>query len=155
MELRLTLTGMGSLLEAYSRAPAVVTGRLRVATKEALEMVQREARRSHRFHTRTGALERSVETASTGPASGVVFLNEAVAKHGAPIHDGSRPHVIAPRKRQVLRFAQGGAFRFAPMVNHPGTKPDQFLFRAADRMSPAVEMRYQQAVNESLEEVSL
>lgn len=42
-------------------------------------------------------------------------------------HDGSRAHVIRPRKAKVLRFVQNGQVRYAHRVFHPGTKPNRFL----------------------------
>jgi hypothetical protein len=156
MDVRLSLHGVDRLLDAYSRAPTMVGRTMRVAVKESAVLVQREARRSHQFEGRSGRLERAVETAMTGGASAVVFLNEAVAKHAAPIHDGSRPHVIVPRNRRMLRWATpGGGFRFSGMVNHPGTRPDPFLHRAADSMAPMVQTRLELGVEEALSEAGL
>ena len=41
------------------------------------------------------------------------------------------PHRIAPKKK-VLRWAGGGAFKFAKWVNHPGYIGDNYMIRAAD-----------------------
>lgn len=46
------------------------------------------------------------------------------------VHDGTRPHVIRPRRAQVLRFQVGGRTVFARVVNHPGTRARPFLDRA-------------------------
>lgn len=46
------------------------------------------------------------------------------------VHGGTRPHVIRPRTKQVLRFRVGGRVVFARVVNHPGTKARPFLDRA-------------------------
>lgn len=46
-------------------------------------------------------------------------------------HEGSRPHVIMPKKAKVLRFTtKTGKVVFARRVNHPGTKANRFLTRA-------------------------
>lgn len=44
-------------------------------------------------------------------------------------HEGSRPHVILPRKAKALAFVPRGSNRlvFAKRVNHPGTKPSRYL----------------------------
>lgn len=44
--------------------------------------------------------------------------------------DGTRPHVIRPRRAKALRFDVGGRTVFAAVVHHPGTRPNNFLARA-------------------------
>jgi hypothetical protein len=52
------------------------------------------------------------------------------------VHEGTPPHVITPRNRQVLRFPAPGASAsspgvvFAKVVHHPGTTGQRFLVRA-------------------------
>ncbi|WP_327415386.1 hypothetical protein [Streptomyces sp. NBC_01233] len=41
--------------------------------------------------------------------------------------DGTRPHVIRPRRAKALRFDMGGRTVFAKKVNHPGTRANNFL----------------------------
>lgn len=50
--------------------------------------------------------------------------------HTLLVHNGSRPHVILPRRRTYLRFEVGGRVVFARRVNHPGYRGDPFLTRA-------------------------
>lgn len=44
--------------------------------------------------------------------------------------NGTRPHQIRPVRARALRFTTGGRIVFAKLVNHPGTKPDDFLNKA-------------------------
>lgn len=57
--------------------------------------------------------------------------------HFLPVHQGSRPHEIRPKRRGYpLRFywdKVGGEFR-TMKVNHPGNKPNPFLVRAARKV---------------------
>lgn len=46
------------------------------------------------------------------------------------VHDGTRPHVIRPKRGKALRFVIGGQVVFARVVQHPGTRPNPFLNRA-------------------------
>jgi hypothetical protein len=46
------------------------------------------------------------------------------------VNDGTRPHLIRPRRAQVLRFKVGGRTVFAKVVHHPGTRARPFLDRA-------------------------
>jgi hypothetical protein len=42
-------------------------------------------------------------------------------------HNGTRAHVIRPRRTGALRFRQGGRIVYARRVFHPGTKPNRYL----------------------------
>ncbi|MFC9604538.1 hypothetical protein ACFTTN_13900 [Streptomyces niveus] len=44
--------------------------------------------------------------------------------------DGTRPHIIRPRRAKALRFQVGGRVVFAAYVRHPGTRPNDFMGRA-------------------------
>lgn len=46
------------------------------------------------------------------------------------VNDGTRPHIIRPRRAQALRFVVGGQIVFARVVRHPGTRANPFLDRA-------------------------
>lgn len=46
------------------------------------------------------------------------------------VHNGTRPHVILPRRGKYLVFEVGGRTVYARRVNHPGNKADPFLTRA-------------------------
>ncbi|MGW2964026.1 hypothetical protein ACWDGI_36960 [Streptomyces sp. NPDC001220] len=47
-----------------------------------------------------------------------------------PVLDGTRPHLIRPRRRNFLRFEVGGDVVFTKLVRHPGTRPNNFLAEA-------------------------
>ena len=42
-------------------------------------------------------------------------------------HEGTRPHLIHPRKAQALRYQGRGGPTFSKVVFHPGTKPNRYL----------------------------
>ncbi|MDI9829683.1 hypothetical protein [Streptomyces sp. KAU_LT] len=44
--------------------------------------------------------------------------------------EGTRPHLIRPRRARALRFEVGGDVVFTQLVRHPGTRPNNFLARA-------------------------
>lgn len=44
--------------------------------------------------------------------------------------DGTRPHIIRPRRARALRFEVDGRVVFSAFVRHPGTRPNNFLARA-------------------------
>lgn len=46
------------------------------------------------------------------------------------VNDGTRPHIIRPKRAKALRFNVGGKVVFARVVHHPGTRARPFLDRA-------------------------
>ncbi|MGW4825484.1 hypothetical protein ACWEP4_43080 [Streptomyces sp. NPDC004227] len=46
------------------------------------------------------------------------------------IIEGTRPHLIKPRRAKALRFEVGGQVVFSAYARHPGTRPNPFLQRA-------------------------
>lgn len=58
------------------------------------------------------------------------FRGRVTSTHPASIYvlNGTRPHMIFPRRPGgVLRFTVGGRVVYARFVNHPGTKPNNWL----------------------------
>lgn len=129
--------------------------RIRLAVKESAFEVQEEARANHLFKTRTGALERSIEVDfNNGGTEGVVYLDTAVARYGPFVHEGTKPHLILPRNRKVLRWSVNGRFIFSKKARHPGTKKDQFLYKALYRKREDIKNIFLQHTNSALEEVA-
>lgn len=91
-------------------------------------------------HSKSGNLFASVYNRITGPMSREVGHDPArltVNWNGGTnraifVLFGTRPHVIRPRNKKVLRWPSGGAFAFAKQVNHPGYSGDNYMQRAAD-----------------------
>jgi len=61
-----------------------------------------------------------------------VYSNVAYAGF---VNDGTRPHIIRPRRAKALRFRVGGRIVYARVVNHPGTKARPFLDRALEEIA--------------------
>lgn len=53
------------------------------------------------------------------------------------VNDGTRPHLIRPRRAQALRFKVDGRTVFARVVRHPGTRARPFLDRALREVTAA------------------
>ena len=154
MELSLELQA-GKLLEAFAKAPQVVRDHLRVDVKSSAVAVQREARQTHAWATRTGMAERAVTVEFPNEMEGRVFLNPAIAKHSVFMHEGTRAHAIKPKNRKRLRWAKGGGFAFAREVWHPGTKADPFLYAALQAQQEPIQKRFDEATTRALKEAGL
>lgn len=77
---------------------------------------------------RTGALRNSIESSpAVANGSGAAGDLRVTAEHATYVSEGTRPHVIEPRRARALRWEEAGQVRFARRVQHPGTKPDLFL----------------------------
>lgn len=81
----------------------------------------------------TGQLRNSHRAGPIRVSRGVVTADvEVVQDYALAVHEGSRPHVIRPRRVKALTFKLPGVGRvFAKSVNHPGTKPRPWLLNAA------------------------
>ena len=75
----------------------------------------------------TGRLKASLhmEHSRRGPGQQVKIgspLNYALVHH-----EGSRPHIIVPKRAETLRFSSRGRIVYTRVVRHPGTKPNKYL----------------------------
>jgi hypothetical protein len=83
--------------------------------------VQREARRMA-----PGRMGRKVNAVIVGKHVRVESTHPATLY----VIKGTRPHVIRPRYRKVLKFNMRGRTVFAKVVHHPGTKANDFLTKS-------------------------
>lgn len=91
---------------------------------------------------KTGNLGRSIHL---GAVTETTADTVASASYAADVEFGTRPHVIVPRNKKVLRFPaagssktlsgrlRGGSYAFAKKVNHPGTRPQPYMVPGAQR----------------------
>lgn len=79
-----------------------------------------------------GTMKQKIRPIVTGGSNplGIVMVEHPAASF---VLQGTNPHKIYPRKPNgVLRFTAGGQVVFARYVNHPGTKPNNFLLKALE-----------------------
>lgn len=79
---------------------------------------------------RTGALRSSLHMRHYRDPRGQYIKIGSNLRHAYLHHEGSRPHLIKPDKKQVLRFQSKGQIVMTHLVRHPGTKPNPYLTRA-------------------------
>ena len=85
---------------------------------------------------KTGNLARSiVKEVETDSA-----IIRVLARYGIYVVGGTAPHVIRPAGASCLAFrARSGEMVFTRLVRHPGTKPNPFLERAAEKTRDQVD----------------
>lgn len=129
---------------------------VQVELKEALDIslrdVQEYAREHHRFITRTGEAEKSIETAASYGTyfKGVVGTTREVTVY---LHTGTDRHVIVPRLKQSLRFVKDNKLKFARRVKHPGTKEDPFIYNALKHNRRDIISRFENAIANAVREM--
>jgi hypothetical protein len=80
----------------------------------------------------TGKMEQSLEQQRFD--NGFRIFNDlSRAKHAWWVHWGTKPHVIEPKNKKVLRWAGPNGFIFSKHVDHPGYKGDPWFPRAVSR----------------------
>ena len=136
-----------------------VEGILRRSIKNAMERsvskLHNYATTHHRFISRTGTLERAVQSEVTdGGFRGVVSLNEGVVGYGPCVHEGSRAHVIRPRNKRVLRWPGKGGFVFSKISHHPGYKGDPFLYDALDDNSAEIDKIFDEEIENAVNQLA-
>jgi len=137
-----------------SNGDAIFKKRIRQAIKASTIEVQDEAQTNHRFISRTGQLERSIDV-KFNENSGIVYIDSQSAPHGPFVHEGTAPHDIFPKNKKALRWVPqgGGAFQFAMVVHHPGTKSDPFLFNALKNKKDDIRNIFAKYTKTALKEV--
>lgn len=81
-------------------------------------------------HHKTGALRQSLYNREI-PTGREVGHDTQRAPHAVFVQLGTRPHEISPKDKKALRWASGGEFIFASLVQHPGYIGDAYLISAA------------------------
>ncbi len=127
MTIKVTIGGVETLRLA-DIAPAIERTVLLRMSQVAYNAMQTGAAR----HNKTGVLFQSIYNRSAGPERREVGHDPQRAPYAPFVIFGTRPHRIAPKKKKALRWAGGGAFKFAKWVNHPGYIGDNYMQRAAD-----------------------
>ena len=138
-------TDFDKLARAFEKAPQATRDMVRKQLKEAAEGIKDRASAEHRYKRQSGQLERDGIVTRVEDNIAVIALNPRVP-YGVYVHEGTKPHVILPKQKRVLRWNDGNGFIYSRRVMHPGTKPDQFLYNAADKEAPLIQSRFENAL---------
>lgn len=139
------------LVRAFEKAPDKTREKLRQAVKTTARDIKARASAEHRYTSRSGTLEREGTAYRTDGLRAEIYLDEEAVKYARYIHEGKRPHMVEPRNKNVLRRVKGEDFEFGKRFFVRGTRPDPFLYNAAEKEAPAFERRLAAALDEVLE----
>lgn len=109
-------------LEFLLDSPAGSVGR-HLAEKGAMISVAAKAQ----VGVRTEALKNSIHVRHFRDSRGQSIKVGSPLNYALAHHEGTKPHIIKPKRAQVLRFTRGSAVVYAHSVMHPGTEPNKFL----------------------------
>lgn len=136
------------LAAAFERDAEKTVKTVEEVVTQGAEDIAEYATDNHRFKRQSGDTERSIKSKQLTRACAIAYTDSPVA---IMIHRGTRPHVIRPKTKTILRWpgtGPGGAatFFFKKEVHHPGTKPDPFLFNAADAKAAEIAKRMEKGI---------
>ena len=75
----------------------------------------------------TGNLKKSLRMTHERSARGQFVRVGSKLNHALVHHQGSRPHIITPKRSQVMVFSKGSQIIYATSVRHPGTRENRYL----------------------------
>lgn len=138
MELRIALENSDQLLSTFRQAPAIAGKEYRIALERIATSVYEKAVKNAPGNKGEGGgkrgyggnLKQSIRKSPYGATGFIVRVN---ADYGVYVDQGTKPHVIVPRRAPYLVFKnRDGKWIRTKRVNHPGTKPTYFFTNAVE-----------------------
>ena len=134
--------GRAQLVIDNAQMRAVLTGK----NSAAVQLVQKAQRQTLTRAKITSPVDsgalRNSHVAEPIKVSGDKVTTEISVEGGAKqdyamyVHEGTKPHVIKPRRKKVLSWKGPEGRVFATAVNHPGTEPRPWLRNALQATAP-------------------
>lgn len=145
---KLQIINGDKLAAAFRAAPGVAAKAFDAALERTVNFVQSEAFNNApvgKGYKGGGNLRQSIRTKRLATAQYQVIVN---ASYGAAVDQGSRPHVIVPKRKKVLAFQKEGRWIVTKRVNHPGTKAQPFFTNAVKAAEPYANKQLSDAADE-------
>ena|SRR5690625_5053246 len=134
--------GRAQLVIDNAQMRAVLTGK----SSAAVQLVQKAQRQTLTRAKITSPVDsgmlRNSHVAEPIKVSGDKVTTEISVEGGAKqdyamyVHEGTKPHVIKPRRKKALSWKGPEGRVFATAVNHPGTEPRPWLRNALQSTAP-------------------
>lgn len=146
MKINVNVTGLESIRNQFAKLGKAPEQALAATAVKIEEYIDTQLA----VHAKTGALERSLGKKRI-PFGWEIGHDSRVAPYARFVHDGTRPHLILPKKKKALRWASDGKFFFSKKgVRHPGTKPDRWMDRAAAMAPKIFEQQLQRILSQRI-----
>lgn len=139
------IIGLEALEEAFPRAYGRLVEETRRAIVHTAQVTTRAVKQA--APRRTGDLIDSVKPKYSQRANGAGAVIDVGAPYAEFVVEGTRPHIIEAKNARALRFQRGGQTVFAKSVQHPGTKPNDFLEGPANQAEGQLERELERAAD--------
>lgn len=127
------ISNLAAVKAGHRRFLAKHARMLDVRTRAAALFIPDYVREHPTFRPRTGKLQGAVRGRVIRTGGRVIVIrgdaDQRKAKYAPFVEFGTRPHLIRAKKK-ALRFTVRGQVLFRRSVQHPGTRPYKFLYRA-------------------------
>lgn len=150
--LKIEIWGLEEAVSRLDRISQETRDELKDAMDMSLRDIQEEARQHHRYTTRTGTAERSIDTEASYRSDNFSGTVGTTRKITVFLHQGTKAHVITPKRKLALRWTNGGSFVFAKRAWHPGTHKDPFIYNALWKKRSGILSRFGRAVRHAIGE---
>lgn len=134
--------GRAQLVIDNAQMRAVLTGKSSAAV-QLVQKAQRQTLTRAKVNSPVDSgMLRNSHVAEPIKVSGDKVTTEISVEGGAKqdyamfVHEGTKPHVIKPRRKKVLSWKGPEGRVFATAVNHPGTEPRPWLRNALQSTAP-------------------
>lgn len=98
------------------------------------------ARRIIETHNKSGRLLNSLMLKRISINEIIIYNDLQLAPYAKYVHDGTKPHIIEPKRASVLRWMDdNGEVHFAKRVKHPGYVGDPWFERAINEVQSLLE----------------
>jgi hypothetical protein len=108
--------------EIFINAPTGKVGRYVKARGRAIVVAAKS-----QVGVKTGALRKSITMNHSSYKYGHKLWIGSKLTYAYLHHEGSRPHLIVPKRAEFLRFSKGSRVIYSRAVMHPGTRPNRYL----------------------------
>jgi len=149
---------------AMAEIPAIAKEEIQLALLSSSKSMVAQARAVHKFKTKGGQLERSIQERLNpdNDMEAEIIFNDGIATYGKYQHDGTgqygergSKYPITPKSRKSLYFVSGGNSVFRKSVMHPGIKKDPFIIEAAKVKTPNFKKNVSDAIGRVIQAVGL
>lgn len=129
MQVTMTIENADALLATFRRAPGIASKEFLASLEKVAAKVVSEAQHASPVgkYPGGGNLRQSIRYTRYGATGFVVWVN---AQYGVYVDQGTKPHLILPRRKPFLAFQKDGRWIFTKRVNHPGTRAQPFFTNA-------------------------
>lgn len=100
--------------------------------------------------TNGGKLRDSIRKKQINDPGGVTLTFYTEVPYARYVLEGTRPHEIRPRVANALHWKDAGGDHFAQLVNHPGTRANDFPRRAITPLLPVIQHRFKEIAVEAM-----